>query len=118
MKFYIDGSGWNGKCSKYCIASENGVLIKAYKTKKCMTCNEIEYYALLNALKLIGKNDTILTDSQLIVGHLTKNWKVRAESLKSIVEKCKKLAEKKEIKIMWIPRNENKAGIILDNIKD
>lgn len=110
MRFYI-----GGKKSKACITDENGMVLEFIETNEDKTNNQMEYKALLiTLLNYANKGDEILTDSQLIVGHLIKNWKIKAEHLKLIVEECKKLVEMKEIKISWIPRNENKAGIILN----
>jgi ribonuclease HI len=52
------------------------------------TNNEAEYQALIEALKSCNEGDIINTDSELLVGHLNKNWKVKAENLKAL-QKCK-----------------------------
>lgn len=55
------------------------------------TNNEIEYRALIEALRNCNNGDVINTDSQLLVGHLIKGWRVGAENLKDYYNQAKKL---------------------------
>lgn len=113
MKIWVDGSGYNGKISRYCILFEGSEpIIKVLKEKK--TNNEMEYKALYEALRTAKGGETIYTDSQLVFGHLIKNWKQNYPHLREIAEKCKKLMTEKNINLVWIPREENKAGKILE----
>ena len=81
------------------------------------TNNEMEYQALLNALKdERSEKATILTDSMLLVGQLAKGWKVKARNLLKVHEECLKLLKKRNAKIVWISRDENKAGKELERI--
>jgi ribonuclease HI len=73
----------------------------------------MEYEALLYALEMIDCTE-IFTDSQLLVGHLTKGWKVKAKNLYPYFCKCSKLLQNKNIKLTWIPRKENRAGHLLE----
>ena len=113
-KFYVDGSGWNGKESKACVTNENGRLLELIITNEKRTNNQMEYQALFTALMLAKNGDTIFTDSRLIIGHLTKNWNINAEHLKMIIETCQKLMKMKNINLAWIPRNKNKAGKVFE----
>jgi len=112
MKIYIDGSGWNGKESKLCIAKEDGAVVrKVFKEKR--TNNEMEYEALLLALQLAEKGDRIYTDSQLILGHLCYGWRIKARHLFPLIMRAKKLKEEKKVRIYWIPRKKNVAGHLI-----
>jgi ribonuclease HI len=111
MKIYVDGSGWNGRKSEYCVVSDK-VIRKELHEKK--TNNEMEYAALLEALSIAKEGDTILTDSQLVHGQVCKGWKVNYEHLMPLVAKAKVLVAEKKIALEWIPREENKAGHILE----
>ena len=117
MKIYCDGSGFNGQVSKWCVVLEDGTVKKGI-IRENKTNNQMEYKALLNALKLAKKGDTIYTDSRLLEGQVMKNWKVNAEHLLSLVIQAKQLVKEKQIKIIWIPREKNLAGNILDGLKN
>jgi len=117
MKIYVDGSGWNGKESKAIVVNEKKIISKIVTSEK-RTNNEMEYKALIEALKYVMDNKVkdaiICTDSQLVVGHTTKNWRVKAENLYPLVQHAIKLIEVTNAKIKWIPREENKAGHLLE----
>jgi len=111
MKIWIDGSGalLPGQRGKYCIIFEDGSKIR--ETLENGTNNEMEYFALLQALRdPRSKGATIFTDSKLLVGQLQDGWKVNAEKLKKIHENCKRLLRLQQAKLVWVPREENLAG--------
>jgi ribonuclease HI len=114
MKIWIDGSGYNGIESKYCVVIEGrDPIITVLKERK--TNNEMEYAALYHALKECAiEGDVIYTDSQLLTGHITKNWKQKAEHLRNVIAQCKNLLNEKNIRLLWLPREENIAGKILE----
>lgn len=116
MKIYIDGSGFNGRESKYAVVFEDGKIIKEKFTEK-RTNNEMEYEALIRALQFAEKGDIIYTDSQLVVGQVMKGWRITKEHLFPLAMKAKKLRNEKHIPIIWIPRKENLAGNILEDEK-
>jgi len=114
MKIWIDGSGWNGRESKFCVAFEDG-RVKKEILKEKRTNNEMEYMALIYALENCKEGDEIYTDSQLVAGQVTKGWRVTKEHLFPLVMRAKKLLkEKRELKIIWIPRESNYAGHMLE----
>ena len=113
MKIWVDGSGWNGRESKYCIAFEDGIVIKEI-IKEEKTVNEMEYMALIKALEVCNEKDEIFTDSQLVVGQVTKNWRITKEHLFPLVMKAKKLLQEKNCSLAWVPRRENRAGNLLE----
>lgn len=116
MKVYIDGSGWNGRRSGYAIRYEESPIPSqiVVHLEEEFTNNEMEYVALFNALLTAKEGDEILTDSQLLVGHITKDWRVNAPHLKTFVKLCKAMVKKNNIKLTWITRNENLAGKLLE----
>jgi ribonuclease HI len=81
------------------------------------TSNEAEYLALIEALKSCNNGDIINTDSQLLVGQLTKGWKVKAENLKEYYKQAKELLEqKKGCKLVLVNRINNRAGKLMQNM--
>lgn len=97
------------------------------KTFEHTTSNRAEYEALKIALMncYLTENPnkeifdiTIYTDSKLIEGHINKKWKVNKNI--ELVNECKKLIEgikiidEHLIKIEWVSRDQNKAGLILE----
>jgi len=108
MEAYIDGSGWNGRESRTAVLVQGSPLIDTYGEH---TNNEMEYQALITCLDSF-KADTIYTDSQLLVGHLTRGWKVKALNLVPYYKKAKELL--KSTNLVWVPRDENLAGKLLE----
>jgi len=136
MDLYVDGSskGNPGPGKAVAIIDQNScgflekeeVLVK--RLEEPNTNNQAEYYSLIlaldwieNTIDEIKKNNEreirIFTDSRLIEGHINRNWKVNKN--RSLVFKAKKkLREiKKEIdvSILWISREENIAGIMIED---
>lgn len=76
------------------------------------TNNEAEYQAFI-----IGVEEVIemgftrvefYTDSRLLVGHMTKGWKINAHNLFPLVQHGKELIDQlTEFSLTWIPRSEN-----------
>ena len=134
VKVYIDGycKGNPGKGGALAVFEiKSGNTFRRDETYEQTTNNRAEYGALLLALNEIYEEidwlenseiDTkldvlVYTDSNLIVGHLNKGWKVNKNH--DLVNEAKVLLEKirknHTINIDWIPRDENKAGVKLEN---
>lgn len=113
MKFWCDGSGFNGKESKYCIVNEKG-LVHKHKTKDKYTNNEMEYKAVIHALQIAQDGDIIYTDSRLVCEQLMQICKVKKEHLFALWTSANELLKNKNIKIEWISRKENRAGWLLE----
>jgi len=116
MKIWIDGSGWNGKESKFCVTTEDGEIILRRLDKR-LTNNEMEYMALLGALEIANEGDTIYTDSKLVEGQVVKGWKCTKAHLFPLMMRARKLVKQKGVELKWIPRKENKAGHLLEEEK-
>lgn len=118
-EIWVDGAGWNGKKSKYAIVFDNGHT-EIMTTRKNQTNNEMEYRALFAALVMVLPDEkiTIYSDSQLVVRQMTGEYQVRADNLISISNECRRLLNNApNIMLKWIPRKQNKAGILLDKEK-
>jgi len=114
-RYYVDGSGYNNVESRACVTNDAGTVLAFVRFGQSRTNNEMEYQGLITCLLMdIPKESEIMTDSQLLVGQLTKGWKVNFEHLRIYVDACKELIAKKRIKLTWIPRRRNKAGIVLE----
>ena len=120
MKIWIDGAGAliEGQRWKAVVVFEDGSYDKS-EGPAIVTNNEAEYKALIHALlDERAKDSTIYTDSQLLVGQLTKGWKIKAENLKGYVENAKPLLIIANAKLVWIPREQNKAGKLIEQNKN
>ena len=79
------------------------------------TANRAEYTALIYALKLIKNQEGLIiiyTDSQLVWGQMTQDWKVNKN--KDLYEEAMSLFKPDRMKIVKIPRKINKAGWLLE----
>jgi ribonuclease HI len=114
VKIWIDGSGWNGKECKYCVAFEDGNTYTERFTEN-HTNNEMEYEALLSLLRgtSIIEGDEILADSLLVVNQVNGKWKVREPRLFPLCQEAQRLMKIRSVSLSWIPREENKAGHLL-----
>jgi len=113
---YVDG-GTRG--SRICLVdkSKDFTIIKTRGGD--LTNNELEYLAVLYALDYINNrhkkdNVTIYSDSKLIVNQINGEWRITTERLQPLYDKCMKRMTDK-IKIKWIRRDFNLAGIILED---
>ncbi len=113
MKIWVDGSGWNGKESKYCVAFEDGKVIKEI-IKEEKTNNVMEYMALIKSLEVCNEEDEIFTDSKLVVEQVMERWKIKKEHLFPFVMKARKLLKEKNCSLTWVSREENVAGHLLE----
>jgi len=118
MKIWIDGAGapLPGQTARTCVMFEDGqVRVEAYETG---TNNEMEYRALLSALAdARAERATIFTDSQLLVGQLTRGWKVKAENLRPLHSEAKTFLTQRMANLVWVPREQNEAGKVLEKRK-
>lgn len=115
MKIFADGSGYNGTKTRFVVVPEIGKpIIQELSEKK--TNNEMEYTAVITALDIATDYDTILTDSMLVVNQVKGIWSCNFEHLILLRDKAKELVKQKHIKLEWIPRHKNLAGIMLEKI--
>jgi len=113
---YVDG-GTRG--SRICLVdtTDHKTIIKTRGGDP--TNNEMEYLALLYALDYVNNrhkkdNITIYSDSKLMVNQINGDWQVTTDHLQPLYDKCiKRMTDK--IKIKWVRRDSNLAGIILED---
>ena len=116
MKFWADGSGWNGKHGLVCVIDEGGAVNLTIFPFK-ITNNQAEYLAVIEALLHAYEGDVIYTDSQLVADQLQGEYEVQTENLFDLFHQADDLLTERDVKIEWIPREQNMAGIFLDNLK-
>lgn len=116
MEIWVDGSGslFRGQIARIAVVYGDGQsLVEEVGVK---TNNQAEYLALIKALKskqALGA--VVYTDSQLLVGHLTKGWKIRVPHLKEPWKEANDLLQRTGAKLTWVPREKNKAGKLLES---
>ena len=112
-QIFVDGSGFNGERSGYCILFEGGRCIEESFTEQNSN-NMMEYIAVYEALKRCNSGDEILTDSQLVAKQIDGSWQCNFEHLMAMRDNCRELMNEKSVKITWIPREENLAGRLIE----
>ena len=114
LNVYVDGSG--GPDSGYgFFVKETGESF--YEKKSDITNNQAEYLAIISALKKFVDSDdevTIFSDSKNTVSQLNHEFAINNERLKELArEAWPIIARFSNLKIIWVPRNENLAGKML-----
>ena len=119
MKYYCDGGGWNGEHSRWAIVDQNKNIIMYAKIygHDNVTNNVAEYSAVLNAIMIAKNGDEIISDSQLVIYQLISKYKCKAVHLQPLHTAGLCLLGIKKIKLTWLPRAQNLAGIVLDSAK-
>lgn len=114
--WYVDGAGAKDDDSfgKICIVPVDGEPVIMDVLISGLTNNSAEYIAMRGALRSAESGDIIYTDSQLVVGQLTKGWSVNYEHLQRLHDECDQLMKEKEILVLWVSREKNPAGIALE----
>jgi len=82
-----------------------------------VTNNVAEYSAVLNAIMIAKNGDEIISDSQLVIYQLISKYKCKAVHLQPLHTAGLCLLGIKKIKLTWLPRAQNLAGIVLDSTK-
>ena len=117
-EIHIDGGTRN---CQICLVDKQKKKIIVKRRSGALTNNELEYLALIYALEYIKNNYSnvpvlISSDSQLIVNQINGKWRITTEHLISLYEKAIKKM-RVDIKLNWIRRNRNLAGIYLEKGK-
>lgn len=126
LKYYIDGSCRpNPGTMGACVTDDSGEVCYLGREGQG-TNNKSEYTALKRCLEynlnkgVMRHGILIHTDSQLLDGHLNKDWSVKANNLKDLYKEVVLLMDKLTfergniVKIIKIPRSQNKADRYLD----
>jgi ribonuclease HI len=110
-RIFCDGSGWNGKQSKFGVLSTLDNITICFNQN--ITSNVMEYSAILLAATIADEGDELATDSQLAVNQIKGVWKTKDAKLKPLRDAAAILIAGKRIKLMWVPRRENRADKII-----
>jgi ribonuclease HI len=85
---------------------------------KATTNNEAEYQAILQALKLVDSYELteIVSDSQLVVRQLTKEYGCHEPRLQQMKKDIRDVITERglNVRYRWIPREDNPAGMALE----
>jgi len=104
----------------FVISDEDGILRREASPIGEGTNNEAEYIALLRGLKEVqelgfGRVEAV-GDSELVVNHVSGEWKCRAKNLKPLYEEIIEIAEDlEEFEIRHVPRGANTEADELAN---
>jgi ribonuclease HI len=114
LSIFVDGSGGPNSGFGFFV-KETGESF--YKEEPNITSNQAEYMAIISALKKFsGIIDEIViySDSKNTVLQLNHEYAINNDQLRSLAREAWKLMTKfSNLKINWIPRNQNLAGKML-----
>jgi ribonuclease HI len=110
---YADGSGWNGKESRWCVHTSDGINHMSSVPYE-LSNNVCEYNAVLSAISHAGTKDTIYTDSMLVVKQVAGEYKCKAKHLQHSVIVVRVGLEVKKLQLKWISRKQNLAGKVFE----
>ncbi len=114
LRIFVDGSGGPNSGFGFFV-KETGESF--YKKEPNITNNQAEYMAIISALKKFsGTNNEIIiySDSKNTVSQLNHEFAINNDQLRNLARETWDLAAKfPNLKINWIPRNQNLAGKML-----
>ena len=114
LSIFVDGSGGHNSGFGFFV-KETGESF--YKKEPNITNNQAEYMAIISALrKFSGSIDEIIiySDSKNTVSQLNHEFAINNDQLRTLARETWDLVAKfPNLKINWIPRNQNLAGKML-----
>ena len=114
LSVFVDGSGGANSGFGYFV-KETGESF--YEKKSDITNNQAEYLAIISVLKkFAGVTDEIViySDSKNTVSQLNHEYAINNDQLRNLAREAWELMTKlPNLKITWIPRNQNLAGKML-----
>lgn len=114
LSIFVDGSGGPNSGFGFFV-KETGESF--YQKESNLTNNQAEYKAIISALKkFAGTTDEIIiySDSKNTVSQLNHEYAINNDALRSLAQETWNLTAKfQNLKINWIPRNQNLAGKML-----
>jgi len=114
LSIYVDGSGGPNSGFGFFV-KETGESF--YKKEPNITNNQAEYMAIISVLKKFsGTTDEIIiySDSKNTVSQLNHEFAINNDQLRTLARETWDLIAKfPNLKINWIPRNQNLAGKML-----
>lgn len=93
--------------------------VKDYSLGCNYTINDLEYMAIVEALSanIDCKRVQINSDSQLVVKQYQGEYQVKQMKFMKYILDIERLSKHREVRIEWIRRGKNLAGIMLENIR-
>tara|TARA_B100000029_G_scaffold386701_1_gene382575 strand:- start:79 stop:435 length:357 start_codon:yes stop_codon:yes gene_type:complete len=114
ISVYVDGSGGSNSGYGYFVKDTGE---SYYENKPDITNNQAEYLAIISALKKFESNNDeiiIFSDSKNTVNQLNHEFAINNEQLRIFAREAWQLMAKfSNLKIKWVPREENLAGKML-----
>ncbi len=114
LSIYVDGSGGPNSGFGFFV-KETGESF--YKKEPNITNNQAEYLAIIMVLKkFLDSKDVIniYSDSKNTVAQLNHKYAINSDQLRTLAMEAWSLMNKyTNLKIRWVPRNENFAGKML-----
>ena len=114
LSIFVDGSAGSNSGFGYFV-KETGESF--YEKKANITNNQAEYLAIISALKKFSDSmDEIIiySDSKNTVSQLNHEYAINNDQLRSLAREAWEIITKfPNLKIKWIPRNQNLAGKML-----
>ena len=119
MNVFFDGGT---RTNVTCVITDDGKEM-IYHYPHIQTNNQLEYLAFIRAVRYVEKNFSdlsdvrIVGDSQLIIKQVKGEYGCSAPSILDLYEQAKGLVKELGIdlkNIIWVPREQNKAGKILE----
>lgn len=120
ITWFTDGGFDNARKRGGVYAIVNDIGFERIQKIIVISSNQAEYFGMIETLQLINPGDTIYSDSMLVVNQLNGRWRVKSDNIKFFWKEAKEIIKiklKDNIKIKWIPREKNLAGIILEKVK-
>lgn len=99
----------------YVVCDEHSNIVEEHTIRKhYFTNNESELLGVCAALKLIDTDGEVYTDSENTIKWIKKGFCKARPDLNDACVEAKNLMFNKRVKLLWIRRNENLAGLIND----
>ena len=122
VKIFFDGGTF---CNRICFYDNKSGKVKMKSIPEDKTNNELEYLALISAIKYAKyeyKDEKVIEfigDSRLIIGQVWSGWKVNHDHLLTLKEEVQRQRQECNFTCIgtWVRRDVNKAGIYLENLK-
>jgi ribonuclease HI len=109
------GTNPSKKGGGYVVTDNKGNIIdKETIYKPGFTNNEGELLGVLRATELIDSHGTVYTDSQNTIKWINRGYSKARPDLGHIMARAKKNIKIKNIKLTWVRREVNKAGITVE----
>lgn len=130
VKISMDGSAENARtiyfdggmhAHRICVYDEEDDRYYIERTQEA-TNNRIEYAALLRALDVAGRYKGMVVvagDSRMVIEQVSGASPAPTDDLARLLRKTRDRLHtmRADVRILWVPREENKAGIRLEELK-